>query len=62
MIAAACLGAAAEAEFTTDLRGFLESHGVHEQDIAAILAAPPRLALYRRLVRNNLTGGHGEDA
>jgi hypothetical protein len=56
MIAAACLGAESEAAFTSDLRGFLESRGVHEEDIAAILAAPPRLALYRRLVRNNLTG------
>jgi hypothetical protein len=55
MIAAACLGAGSEAQLTADLRGFLESHGVAEADVAAILEAPPRLALYRRLVRNNLT-------
>jgi hypothetical protein len=56
MIAAACLRAGSEAAFTADLRGFLESHGLDAEDVAAILAAPPRLALYRRLVRNNLTG------
>ena len=56
MIAAACLGAASEAEFTADLRRFLAAHGVATEDAEAILAAPPRLSLYRRLVRNNLTG------
>jgi hypothetical protein len=56
MIAAACLRAGSEAEFTADLRGFLESHQVTAEDIAAILAAPPRLSLYRRLVQNNLRG------
>lgn len=56
MIAAACLRAGSEAEFTADLRGFLASHRVDPEDAAAILAAPPRLSLYRRLVRNNLTG------
>ncbi|MGO8999349.1 MAG: putative DNA-binding domain-containing protein [Polyangiaceae bacterium] len=56
MIAAACLRAGSEAAFTADLRGFLESHGVDAEDVAAIMAAPPRLSLYRRLVRNNLTG------
>ncbi len=56
MIAAACLGARSEEDFTSDLRGFLAAHGVTGEDAEAILAAPPRLALYRRLVRNNLTG------
>jgi hypothetical protein len=56
MIASACLRADSEAAFTADLRGFLQSHGLGNDDIAAILAAPPRLSLYRRLVRNNLTG------
>jgi hypothetical protein len=56
MIADACLGAGSEASLTADLRGFLEAHGVAEEDVAAILASPPRLLLYRRLVRNNLTG------
>jgi hypothetical protein len=56
MFAAACLRQGSEAAFTADLRAFLESHGVAPDDVAAILAAPPRLSLYRRLVRNNLTG------
>ena len=56
MIAAACLGATSDAEFTSNLRSFLESKGLAPADTAAILASPPRLALYRRLIRNNLTG------
>jgi hypothetical protein len=56
MFAEACFGARSEADFTRDLRGFLERHGVAAEDVAAIVASPPRLALYRRLVRNNLTG------
>jgi hypothetical protein len=56
MIADACLRAGDEASFTADLAGYLAEHGVDANDAAAILAAPPRLALYRRLVRNNLTG------
>jgi hypothetical protein len=54
MIADACLRTTSETEFTTDLRAFLESHRLDAEDIEAILAAPPRLAVYRRLVRNNL--------
>jgi hypothetical protein len=56
MIADACLRAGAEAEVQSDLRGFLAKHGLDAEDVAAIMAAPPRLALYRRLIRNNLTG------
>jgi hypothetical protein len=56
MIARACFGASSEADFTRDLRAFLEESGVGAEDAAAILASPPRLALYRRLIRNNLTG------
>lgn len=56
MIAAACLGATSDAEFTANLRSFLESKGLDPADTEAILASPPRLALYRRLIRNNLTG------
>lgn len=56
MIAAACLGTTSEAEFTRDLRAFLESSGLDARDVEAITSAPPRLALYRRLIRNNLTG------
>jgi hypothetical protein len=56
MIADACLSAGSEEEFTKDLRGYLERHGVPTDDVEAIVAAPPRLALYRRLVRNNVVG------
>ena len=56
MIANACLHAGAEAEFTADLRAFLERHELADADVAAILEAPPRLGLYRRLIRNNLVG------
>ncbi|HEX3772452.1 MAG TPA: putative DNA-binding domain-containing protein [Polyangiaceae bacterium] len=51
-IADACFGADDEA--LRDLRGFLEARGVPADDIEAILASPPRLAVYRSLVRNNL--------
>ena len=37
MIAAACLRAGSEAEFSADLRGFLESHGLEEDDVAAFV-------------------------
>ena len=56
MIADACLRAGSQAEFESDLGGYLRAQGLDEEDVRAILAAPPRLALYRRLVRNNLTG------
>jgi hypothetical protein len=53
-IAEACLGARAGEEIANDLRRFLERHGVEPEDIEAILAAPPRLAVYRSLVRNGI--------
>jgi hypothetical protein len=53
-IAEACLGARAGEEIANDLRRFLERHGVEAEDVEAILAAPPRLAVYRSLVRNGL--------
>jgi hypothetical protein len=56
MIADACLSARSEEEFTRDLRGYLERRGLPREDVEAIVAAPPRLALYRRLVRNNVLG------
>lgn len=56
MIAEACLGASAPEELERDLRAFLVRHGIEAEDADAICASPPRLALYRRLVRNNLTG------
>ena len=60
MIAAACLGTTSDVDFTRDLRAFLEARGVDAGDIEAIASAPPRLALYRRLIRNNLTGVTGK--
>jgi hypothetical protein len=55
-IADACLGASTGERLATDLRGFLEGHGVAAEDVDAILAAPHRLAIYRSLVRNGLEG------
>jgi hypothetical protein len=54
MLADACLRVGAEDEIAADLRGYLERRGLAPEDIEAIVASPPRLALYRRLVRNNL--------
>jgi len=56
MIADACLAAGADAEMAADLRAFLERHALDPEDVEAILASPPRLALYRRLVRANFVG------
>jgi hypothetical protein len=53
-IADVCLGAGADEAMARDLRAFLESHGVAPDDVEAILAAPPRLAVYRTLVRNGI--------
>lgn len=49
----ACFGTLDEA--STDLAGFLGRHGVDARDQDALLAAPRRLALYRKLVRGNVT-------
>jgi hypothetical protein len=54
-IADACLGARAGEAIAQDLRGWLEERGVAADDIEAILAAPPRLGVYRSLVRNGLS-------
>lgn len=54
MLADALLRVGAENEIATDLRGYLERRGLARDDVDAIVASPPRLALYRRLVRNNL--------
>jgi hypothetical protein len=56
IIAEACLGATSATELRGNLAAFLDRHGIDPADRAAILAAPPRLGLYRRLVRNNLEG------
>jgi uncharacterized protein len=37
-----------------DLRGLLEARGIPPDDVAAILEAPPRIGVYRSLVRNGL--------
>jgi hypothetical protein len=42
------------AEIWKDLRGFVEKRGVARDDADAIASAPPRLAVYRSLVRNGL--------
>ena len=47
---------ATEPGFDTDLRGFLAASGVAKDDIDAILAAPRRLGLYRKLIRHNIVG------
>ncbi len=52
MIANACFGA--DESFATDFRAYLEKHGVEAADVEAMLAAPQRLAVYRRLVRHNV--------
>ena len=54
LIADVCLGADADEAVARDLRAYLESHDVAAEDVEAILAAPPRLAVYRTLVRNGL--------
>jgi hypothetical protein len=53
-IADACLDQGAAAPIADNLRGWLEAHGVAEEDIVAALEAPPRLAIYRSLIRNGL--------
>ena len=53
MLAAACFGE--DDAFREDLPGFLARHELDPEDAAALLAAPRRLALYRRLVRHNVT-------
>jgi hypothetical protein len=54
-LADACLGRGAGDAIATDLRGFLEAHGVPAEDIAAMTGAPRRLAVYRSLVQNGLS-------
>lgn len=54
MLASACFGEGRA--FDADMAGFLAEHGVDPEDAEALLASPRRLALYRRLVRHNVTG------
>jgi len=54
-IAHACLSADDDGTFARDLRKHLEDHGVLAEDVEAIMAAPRRLVVYRRLVRNGLS-------
>jgi len=55
-LAEACFGEDAGEALARDPRGFLEKHGVAADDIEASLASAPRLAVYRSLVRNGLSG------
>jgi hypothetical protein len=52
-IADACLGPRGD-ELSSDLRGFLEAHGVAPDDVEAIVDSPHGLPIYRSLVRNGL--------
>jgi len=53
-IADACLAGTAGPEIAHDLRAFLEARAVDGEDIAAVLAAPRRLMVYRTLVRRRI--------
>lgn len=53
MMAQACFGK--DDAFDADLESFLASHGVAREDAEALLQAPKRLGLYRKLVRHNIT-------
>lgn len=53
LIADACFGKDAPREMA-DLGAYLARHGVAAEDAEALLAAPRRLALYRKLVRHNV--------
>jgi hypothetical protein len=55
-IASACLGEAAGEELASDLPGFLQRHGAEPEDVDATVGGRPRLAVYRSLVRNGLSG------
>lgn len=52
--AKACFGR--EPGFDADLRAFLAAQGVAKEDVEALLAAPRRLGLYRKLIRHNVVG------
>lgn len=52
----ACLDAGAGEELARDPAAFLRARGVPDDEIAAMGGSIPRLAVYRRLVRNNLEG------
>lgn len=54
MLARACLSASPR--FEADLAGFLDEHGLDRADDRAMREAPPRLGVYRQLVRHNLAG------
>jgi hypothetical protein len=56
-LAHACLVLRSDEELQRDLPGYLQAHGVPEQDIAALMTnGTPRFSTYRMLVRNNLEG------
>jgi len=49
------LASRAGEDIARDLRGWLQARDVAAEDVEAILAAPPRLGVYRSLVRNGLS-------
>lgn len=53
MIADACFGKDAPAAYTRNLGEYLAGHGVDAEDAEALIAEPPRLGLYRMLIRQN---------
>jgi hypothetical protein len=55
-IADACLSEEAGSAIAKDLGAFLAARGVSNEDVDAALASPRRLAVYRSLVRNGLSG------
>lgn len=56
VIADACMGEHAGDALSRDLRGFLHERGALPEDVEAAASGPRRLAVYRSLVRNGLSG------
>jgi hypothetical protein len=54
LIADACLQPNGEERLVRDFDAFCKEHGVDPRDAAALKDTAPRLAIYRRLVRNNV--------
>src|SRR5581483_3564320 len=54
LIADACLTTKGEERLVSDFEAFCEEHGVDPRDAEALKITAPRLAIYRRLIRNNV--------
>jgi hypothetical protein len=54
LIADACLDADGEERLVGDFDAFCKEHGIDPSDAEALKNTAPRLAIYRRLVRNNM--------